>query len=719
MKQHLYARSFLFIFGYAIVSALAISIVLSVFVMWLSSNAHASETELPQMRINDAKQGTLLFKRQDNRRQYVSAPTLKTDVSMKITGMLARVTVEQHFTNPTQLWQEGIYVFPLPDDSAVDRLRMKIGERIIEGQIKEKQQARKIYIQAKKQGKKAALIEQQRPNIFTNAVANIGPGETVSITIDYQQRLEYVKDTFSLRFPTVVNPRYTPAATRQLAEVLSNDSPSTFTTGGWLQKTAITASREHVTLDAGHPVSINIELEAGLPLQHINSPYHKIDVMRHNRQHIITLNNKHMPADRDFVLSWQPVLNRAPQAALFTERTDQANYTMLMFMPPQQQASNAVRLSREVVFIIDTSGSMGGASIRQAQKALHWATTQLSPKDSFNIIQFNSSTHKLFKNSVAANQQNLSIAKRYIDNLRAGGGTEMMSALRAALANQSHETASRQVRQVVFLTDGSVSNEHQLFNYIQAHLRNTRLFTVGIGSAPNSFFMKKAAKFGRGTHTHIGDLNEVETNMRALFSSIEKPMLTNIKTQWLAGTTAIEQSDHDALQSYPARISDLYAGRPLVVVARLPDHIDGLRVTGMVGEHPWQRTFTLTGGAAHNGVAKRWAREKIASLMDSLQDGADNTKVRGQVTKTALTHHLVSKYTSLVAVDVTPTRPIESTLQTQRIKTPLPKGSDAKTFLGLPKTATPAELNLLLGLMALLLSLGLWFMSNRTTRRLY
>ena len=205
--------------------------------------------------------------------------------------------------------------------------------------------------------------------------------------------------------------------------------------------------------------------------------------------------------------------------------------------------------------------------------------------------------------------------------------------------------------------------------------------------------------------------------MLALFASIEKPVLTNIQTQWLVHGQPLDQSTTPVLESYPLRITDLYAGRPLVVVARLPKGVDGLLVRGSVGQHHWQRQFTLHGGAVQNGVAKRWAREKIASLMNSLHDGARPADVRQAVLHTALQHHLVSKYTSLVAVDVTPSRPQTTPLQSQRIKTPLPKGSDPKTFIGLPRTATAAPVHVVLGMLALLLAVLSWLYATGVPRK--
>jgi len=710
----------------AVLVVLSGIVLMSLLVMMFSQPVQAAASEqgesvqtLSQVRLDESSQGSLMFVQQGEQGVYALAPVVKTDVSMDIAGMLAHVKVEQQFTNPTTQWQEGIYVFPLPDDSAVDRLRMKIGERIIEGKIKEKGQARQQYEKAKRAGKKAALIEQQRANIFTNSVANIGPGESITVTIHYQQRLAYVDGEFSLRFPMIVNPRYTPRSNESLARAMnevmsqSNETPD-FSQQGWggvLARGDTSVSMNAYADVPASPVTINIKLDAGLPLTSISSPYHTIVTQENKGKHTIRLTKGVVPGDRDFVLRWRPALNKAPQAALFSEIRDEKKYGLLMFMPPHPQHVRNNIASRELIFVIDTSGSMGGASLRQARQALQLAIKKLTPHDRFNIIQFNSYTSQLYPKAVRANTRHIHQALRYVDSLHARGGTEMMSALQAALPLGHHANATNEnhVRQVVFLTDGSVSNESQLFGLIKNRLGHSRLFTIGIGSAPNSHFMHKAARHGRGTYTYIGDPSEVEEKVRTLFKRIEAPVLTDIKLEWMSGSRLVDTT----IQRYPSRISDLYAGEPLIVSMRLPEQVDGLRIKGMINTHEWQRNLKLTGGAEKAGVAKRWARQRISSLLESVLDGADRQTVRKAVIKTALNHHLVSKYTSLVAVDVTPSRPVDKTLSTSKVKTPLPAGADKTKMLGLPKTATPARVHFMLALMSLVLAILSLIFSRR------
>ncbi|MFT5133581.1 MAG: Ca-activated chloride channel family protein, partial [Gammaproteobacteria bacterium] len=402
--------------------------------------------------------GGLLFKA-DN--EYQRAPILHTDVSITITGMIARAKVKQSFRNPTNEWKEGVYVFPLPESATVDQMRMHIGERIIEGQIREKETARKEYKAAKKAGKKASLVEQERPSIFTTSLANIGPQETIVVEIEYQQVIKYDLGEFSLRFPTVVAPRYIPG----------NTYIAGFSGDGWANNTDEVADAARITPPVRHPdsgkinpLSIHIDLDPGFKTEAISSPYHKINIEQGSKvgNYTISLCENTMPANRDFLLNWKAVGSTTPQAALFRENKNNDEYALLMILPPKKQQD--LILKREIIFVIDTSGSMAGTSIVQAKSALQLALSRLKSGDRFNIIQFNSYTSQLFNVPVELTTHSLQQAQNYISALQANGGTEMASAIRAALNNQSSTQA---LRQVVFLTDGSVGNEEALFTEIE------------------------------------------------------------------------------------------------------------------------------------------------------------------------------------------------------------------------------------------------------------
>ena len=671
-----------------------------------------AEVRPEKIKPGNIKQGTLLFKTSINfTHDYTLAPSLDTDVHIQITGMIARATVKQTFHNNSADWQEGIYVFPLPENAAVDHLRMHIGDRIIEGQIKEKQQARKEYQQAKIEGKRASLVEQERPNIFTTSVANIGPDEDIIIEITYQQPVRYQNEIFSLRFPMVVAPRYIPGKT-----VVTG-----FEGTGWSLNTDQVADASRITppvpnpgqdLDNEpehspiNPVSLRIDLDAGFLLSNIDSPYHQIDIGIPNKTHYsIQLQNKQVPANRDFVLDWKAEPGSAPKAALFTEEKDSDIYSLIMLLPPASEISSV--LHREVIFVIDTSGSMSGPSIVQAKQALNLALNRLKPGDRFNIIQFNSYTDKLFHFPQPLSHHSLRQAHLFVDSLEAQGGTEMVPALRAALLKQGNNTneINYDVRQVIFLTDGSIGNEDALFSIIQSQLGDSRLFTVGIGSAPNSHFMNRAAKFGRGTHTYIGNVSEIQTKMETLFSKLESPVLTNIHIQW---------PENCVVESWPQHIPDLYLGEPLLISTKSDSLPESLVITGEVTGETWSAVLNLKGGQKDSGIPTIWARKKIAALMDQMRQnqntqGDEVEQFRNGIIETALKHHLVSKYTSLVAVDVTPARIKEALVKSHALPVNLPEGWDHKKVFGqLPATATNAPFAFLNGLLMLFTGLLLF-----------
>jgi Ca-activated chloride channel homolog len=633
----------------------------------------AQEDERQLVTLNQVKSGMMLLKTSQPG-LYVAAPTVETDVQLQVRGMILRGEVRQTFRNPEPTCAEAVYAFPLPEDAAVDRLRMTVGQHVIEGEIKERKVAEQVYQQAKSEGKKASLLSQERPNLFTVSIANIGSGEEVVVTIDYQQSVDYRDGSFRLRFPTTIGPRYIPG--QQTASVPKGV--------GWSVDTDQVSDASRVTPPVNLPGSgrenrlrLAVDLDTGFSLRRVDSTYHKIASSVVSGSHYrVTLAAGDVPADRDFELVWQPDLGNEPGAAVFTEAGQKETYALLMLMPPA--TNTGVRLPKESIFIIDTSGSMAGTSLNEAKNALQLALDRLSPQDRFNVIEFNSVTHVMFTQPRQASPDVVAQAKQWVGRLQSTGGTEMMGALQAALLNQSQSTGV--VRQVVFMTDGDVGNEDQLLAFIRTNLGSSRLFTVGIGAAPNSHFMRSAARLGRGTFTYIGDVKEVQEKMTALFEKLERPVLTNVELHF----------DDPGVEMWPQRVPDLYSGEPVVVAVRLSGASSRVTATGKLGEHDWNNVHSLNVGAAEAGVGKLWARRKIESLTDS------GTDVHQQIIDLGLNHHLVTEFTSLVAVDVTPSAVPQQTCETRAVPVNLPKGWGGIEG-SLPTTATPAPLFILIG----------------------
>ena len=692
------ARDLAYLIGRAFVLAVAVGLLLTA--AGVALPAPPNEPPPPgSFRPEEATSGCFLMRR-ERADPWAAAPILSTDVRIKIVGLVGRATVTQSFRNGTDGFVEGVYVFPLPEQAAVDHLRMRVGERIIEGQIREREQARVEYQRAAASGRRASLVEQQRPNIFTSRVANIAPGETIEVEIELQQMLRFDEGEVRLRFPLVVGPRYIPG----------HPAASVDDGGGWSPDTDQVPDASHVTPPVRppsgalhNPVRIEVELDAGFPVEQVVSRHHAVITQaRGERRFRVRLRSPRVPADRDFELVWSPRDDTLPRSAVFEEERDGARYVVVTLFPPTGRAVEASRLPREIVYVIDTSGSMQGLSIEQARRALLLALDRLRPDERFNVIQFNSTTDSLFPSAQKVSPRTLALARTWVAGLAAQGGTEMREALETALVGSDDP---RLVRQVVFLTDGSVGNEEDLFGVIRQRLGDTRLFTVGIGSAPNGHFMTKAAEFGHGTFTYIGDVREVEEKMAKLFARLESPVLTGIEVRWPEGA---------AVEAWPPRVPDLYLGEPIVLCARMSGPADAVVVTGRRGREEWRASLPLDGRRRGEGLGVLWAQRKIESLLDSLHEGAPADEVKAEVVALGLEHHLVTKHTSLVAVDVTPVRPKDAALDTQAVATNLPHGWRYEGVFGeLPQTATPLRLHALFGALALILSAVLWAAGRR------
>lgn len=702
-----------------------------------------------------------MFFKSDRTETLFAAATLASDVTIQVTGDVARVSVVQHFRNPSKVWLEGIYVFPLPERSAVDRLTLRIGDREVRGRILEKEEAQKVYEEAAAAGKRASLLSSKRPNVFSTSVANIGPGEQISVEIEYQDTALFADGVYSYRFPLVVNPRYTPAADLPLVAVPpasprppvapfdgerglrkinldTGASPISHEGDGGTRQPSIIRERgrdlfgpvRNPALGKINPVSLQVHLNTGAPLADISAPNHQIEIVRDEGggAHVILANGV-VPADQDFVLNWTPVTGAQPEIGLFSEARDGAEHIYVSLLPPAADAWPERSVPRDLVLVLDKSGSMHGPAIVSAREAGRLALERLTTRDRFNLIVFDNATRRLFSHVQPATRTNIRNGLNALQSLTSGGGTEMHGALTAAFASQAPEG---RLRQVVFLTDGSVSNEHALTELIENKLGSTRLFTVGLGSAPNSFFMRRAAEAGRGTFTYIDKPDEVVAKMGALHRKLERPALTDIRLDWHLAAPA-------APEVFPRIIPDLYIGDPISFSVRLPNRsgevvAGALRISGRLNNEEWSRLVPLASVKPVPGVAGVWGRAKVADQRAAypLRE-PDFAQMRGSVVKTALAYQLVTEFTSLVAVDDSEiVRPPEAPLETSEIDRNLPAGqsfdkifgADAfglggmspvpinlqqdasfRQTVGLPQTATPAGLMALIG--ALLLITGL------------
>ena len=360
---------------------------------------------------------------------------LKSDAKMTLTGLINNVVVTQHYINENPFAVNARYVFPLPDESAVQAMTMRIGERVIKGKIAKKRQAEKQYQAAKKAGKQASLLRQQRANMFITNVANVGPGEEIVITLEYQEIIDYQHGTFAIHFPTTITPRYH-AITGEVNDdqdkhAIKNANAPSFTPQGWLSPVYTKQTNEAANAS---DLSLTINMDIGLELVDINAKYHQVNIENPAFGQYSIVLKPQQAINRDFVLEFKPLQIAQAQAALFTQQAQNGEqYALAMLMPPSDSFTQSQRLPREMVFVVDTSGSMHGQSIEQAKKALFYALSLLDSDDSFNIVSFNNEVAAMSETPLIASDFNLRRAERFIYNLQADGGTEIKGALDAVL----------------------------------------------------------------------------------------------------------------------------------------------------------------------------------------------------------------------------------------------------------------------------------------------
>jgi Ca-activated chloride channel family protein len=654
---------------------LAFAALVAIGVVWPSDPAFSTQPA-------DVRAGSLLLKTGPED-EPVEALRVATRIRAAVTGNVARVYVTQEFRNDGDEWVDGLYVFPLAADAAVDELEMRIADRRIRGEIRRKAEARATFERARKEGRRASLVEQERPNLFTAEVANIAPRSSIEIEIAYLETISYRDSRYTLRLPLAITPRYTPG----MAVDAAGPAPAA-ESRALNAMLGTTATPERVTPER-QDVAIEVDLTPGFALETVRSLHHQVDVAQLPHGRAVRLVGESVPADRDFELVWSPLGMPSVQAAAFAERAEDATYALVVLTPPETVATRGP--AREMLFVIDTSGSMEGPSMRQAKAALLLGIERLAPGDRFNIVRFDSDASSLFDASEPVDDANRRVARRFVESLDANGGTNMRAALELAFAT---EPAAGLLRQIVFITDGAVGNEAELAGLIRARLSDARLFTVGIGVAPNGNFMREAAAAGRGSYLFIADIQHVRERMQELFSKLERPALVDVEIHWPGAVPA------ELASALPG---DLYAGDPLVVLARMPHEPSGLlTLTGRTAGGSWVQQLPIAPRAGSPGIAKLWARERIGELSRQKSFGADVATIEEAIVQLALSHHLVSDHTSLVAVDVTPVRPAGVPSVGLQAATSAPAGGAWAATTGFAATATNATLYALIGMMALL-----------------
>lgn len=584
-------------------------------------------------------------------------PLQHTDVHADISGPLARVTVTQKFINPSHEKIEAVYTFPLPHDAAIDDMQMRIGDRVIQGMIKGREEARSIYDTARAAGHVASLLDQERPNIFMQSVANIVPGAEVDITIRYVQTVAYEEGEYQFVFPMVVAPRYTPGS--------ENDGSSL--------NPPVTPPGTR----AGHDISVSVSLDPGVPLGEIDSPTHALNIAKNGENRAtVGLQDQAVIPNKDFILRYGNS-GQAIHDTVLAHHDQRGGYFTLMLQPPSRPTAQQIT-PRELVFVLDTSGSMMGFPIEKAKEVIHTALDNMNPNDTFNLITFSGDEHILFPEPVPATRENVRKAQEFLASRRGSGGTEMMKAIRAALDPSDSED---HIRVVCFMTDGEVGDDMEILGEVQKH-PNARVFAFGIGSSVNRFLLDGMARYGRGDVEYVGLNDDGSAAAKRFYQRIHNPVLTDISIDW---------NGLPVSEVYPQRIPDLFAAKPVVISGRYTGAAHGvIRLRGKVAGKPFSRDIqvNLPGNEpAHEVLATLWARRKVADLVSQDFAGVQNNNasdaLRNQIAQLGLDYKLLTPYTSFVAVEETT---VTEGGQPKRVQVPvnMPQGMSYEGVFGSP-----------------------------------
>lgn len=594
-------------------------------------------------------------------------PLRHTDVKTEISGFVARISVTQEFENVLPNAIEAIYVFPLPHDSAVDGMLMRVGDREIQAIIKEREEARKIYEAARDSGHTAALLDQERPNIFTQSVANIPPNSKVEVTLSMIELLKYEAGTYEFAFPLVVGPRYipgTPTAGGQPSGVqdvsLKTGNEASDQRGTMLDTDRVpdaskisppVAGFHTDELRAGHDVSIAVDLKAGIYVTEVDSTSHKIATERTGPDSFhVQLSDDAVLPNKDFILKYK-VAGSGIGDAVLTHADQGGGYFTLILQPPEKVPDNAV-VPRELIFVLDTSGSMWGFPLDIAKKTIARALDNLRPEETFNLITFSGDTRILFPQAVPPTPANVAAAKKVLAGAYGSGGTEMMKAIRTALgddagAGQPPTGPTPPLRVVCFMTDGYVGDDAEIVAAVQKH-PEARVFAFGIGTAVNRFLLSKMAEEGHGEVEFVTNPDEAQPAADRFYERVHSPVLTNISIDW-GGLPVAE--------IYPAQVPDLFSAKPIVVTGRYTRSAKGfLVIHGIRAGGEFSRAIAVDfpeDNSSNAALEKIWARRKVENLMSQDWSGIQSgqSKHKAEIIDVGLKHSLATQYTSFVAVE--------------------------------------------------------------------
>lgn len=587
-----------------------------------------------------ADQGSLTIIEPDGKPGQ-GCPLEHTSVKAEISGFVARVTVKQIFHNPREEKIEAIYTFPLSADGAVDEMLMKVGDRVVRGVIKRREEARRIYEEAKERGHVASLLDQERPNIFTQSVANIMPGEKVEITIKYVEMLPYDDGAFKFVFPMVVGPRFIPG------------QPTGKQGTGWAPDTTQVPDASKITppvtpkgTRAGHDIDLTVVVDAGVPILGIESKLHEVDVTRKGEKSAeISLKNKKEIPNKDFVLKYT-VAGDQVRSGVLTHKEGKDGYIAVIMIPPKKVKPEQIA-PKEMIFVIDCSGSQSGSPIQKAKETMRYVIEHMNPNDTFNIIDFNQGARMLFSAPKKNTPENRAKALTYLNSLQARGGTWMGPAIETVCKTPAPEN---RLRIVTFMTDGYVGNDFEIISLVKRLRGKSRWFPFGTGNSVNRFLLDNMARAGGGEVEYILLNSPGEEVAKKFYSRIASPILTDIKLS-VEGISLEEV--------FPKQVADLWDRKPLIFKAKYSKEGKGaVTIKGFAAGRPYEQTLHVTlpdKEAANSSLGSLWARAKVDDLMDQdwmgVQQGNPKPEIKEKIIEVALAHRIMTQYTSFVAVE--------------------------------------------------------------------
>lgn len=583
-------------------------------------------------------------------------PLKHTEVRAKIAGNLSRVEVSQKFENPFTQPLEAVYIFPLPAEAAVDEMEIKIGDRTIKGSIKKREEAQRIYEKAKQEGRTAGLLEQERDNIFTQSLANIKPGEEIKVTIRYTDSLKFLAGDYEFVFPMVVGPRYIPGTPLDEMPV-SGSAPAPMTVNSDTDivpdASRLNAPILPAGMRSGQDIGVTLEIEVGVPIRNVNSPSHQLQIeyfdspqtsptseQKNGLKVRVQLGNTDTIPNKDLIVRYQ-ICGQETQSTVLTQADERGGHFAVYLIPAIEYKTDEI-VPKDVVFLVDTSGSQSGAPLQQCQALLRQFIHGLNPADTFSILDFSDKVRQLSKQPLPNTAENRQQAIAYINKLCASGATEMLGGMRAAI---DFPSPSGRLRTVVFLSDGYIGNENQVLAEVQQHLKSgNRLYSFGAGSSVNRFLLDRIAEIGRGISRIIRHDEPVNEFVEKFFQQINNPVLINLEITW--------QGEGENPVIYPSIAPDLFAEQPLVLFGKKGDRQAGtLQIKGVsAGGHQYIQTYEMNFTDAGNpAVAQLWGRHRIKDLTNQMLQYETKVGVE-TVTETALTYQLLSQYTAFVAV---------------------------------------------------------------------